>query len=179
MIAEPALVALAGTLVAAVVDVRTGYLPNIVTRPTAVAALVLAAPSGLTTAAGGACAVGGMLMALYLITRGRGLGLGDVKLGVAMGAGLGPWCGALALGAAFISGGGYAALLLASKRAANNDAIAFGPFLALGTMIGTTIGLAFGVDTGTSFPASFPASFPVLSTIAPAFPVFARVGVSS
>ena len=142
MIAASALIALAGTLVAAVVDARTGYLPNVVTCPTAVAALALAAPSGLATAACGACTVGGVLLALYLVTRGRGLGLGDVKLGVAIGAGLGPWCGSLALGAGFIAGGGYAAFLLASKRAANGDAIPFGPFLALGTMIGTAIGAA-------------------------------------
>ena len=142
MIAASALVALAGTLVAAVVDARTGYLPNIITRPTAVAALALAVPNGLATAAGGACAVGGVLVALHLVTRGRGLGLGDVKLGVAIGAGLGPWCGALALAAAFIAGGGYAALLLASKRAANGDAIPFGPFLAIGTMIGAVIGVS-------------------------------------
>jgi leader peptidase (prepilin peptidase)/N-methyltransferase len=143
MIAAPALVALGGTLVAAVIDARTGYIPNVVTRASAIAALAFASPGGLADAACGACAVGGVLLALHLVTRGRGLGLGDVKLGVAIGAGLGPWSGFIALGTAFIAGGTYAAVLLASKRAGSRDAIPFGPFLAIGTMIGTTIGTAF------------------------------------
>jgi leader peptidase (prepilin peptidase)/N-methyltransferase len=155
MIGVPALVVLAGTLVAATIDARTGYLPNAVTRSTAIAALAFAVPSGLATAACGACAVGGMLLALHVLTRGRGLGLGDVKLGVAIGAGLGPWCGALALGAAFIAGGGYGAFLLASKRAANGDAIPFGPFLAIGTLVGTTIGTAFATPSTPPFSAVF------------------------
>jgi leader peptidase (prepilin peptidase) / N-methyltransferase len=153
MIVAPALVALAGTLVAAVVDARTGYIPDVLTRATAIAALTFAAPSGLGAAACGACAVGGVLLALHLLTRGRGLGLGDVKLGVAIGAGLGPWCGALALGAAFIAGGGYAAFLLAAKRAGTRDAIPFGPFLAIGTLIGTTIGTAFAAPISAAFIA--------------------------
>jgi len=135
MIAPPALAAVAGTLVAAIVDARTGYIPNPVTRATAATALVLALPSGFTHAALGACVAGGVLLALHLLTRGRGLGLGDVKLGAAIGAGLGPWCGLAALATAFVAGGAYASFLLVRGRAARHDAIAFGPFLAAGTSI--------------------------------------------
>jgi len=143
MIAPPALVAVAGTLAAAIIDARTGYIPNAVTRTTAVTALAVALPSGSMQAALGACVAGGVLLALHLLTRGRGLGLGDVKLGAAIGAGLGPWYGIAALAAAFIAGGAYAAFLIVRGRAGRRDAIAFGPYLAAGTSIAAFAGACF------------------------------------
>ncbi|HEY0384250.1 MAG TPA: prepilin peptidase [Candidatus Elarobacter sp.] len=131
----PAFVALSGTLVAAVVDARTGLIPDALTRTTAFAALGCAVANELAPVAfGGAYAVGGTLLALHLLTRGRGLGLGDVKLGTAIGAGLGPAGGLVALGAAFVLGGTYASWLLLTQRARRGDAIRFGPFLAAGTL---------------------------------------------
>jgi leader peptidase (prepilin peptidase) / N-methyltransferase len=130
----PAFVVLGGTLLAAAIDARTGLIPDSVTRATALAALALATlDGGALAAAAGAYAVGGALLALHLVSRGRGLGLGDVKLGVAIGAGLGPLWGALAVGAAFVLGASYAIALLATRRARCGDTIAFGPFLAAGT----------------------------------------------
>ena len=133
MIAASALTALAGSLAAAIADLRSGLIPDRLTRATALGALAFAASSGFAlTACAGAYAVGGALLGLHLLTRGRGLGLGDVKLGVALGTGLGARTGMLALGAAFVLGGAYAAWLLATKRGRRGDAIAFGPFLAAG-----------------------------------------------
>ena len=135
MIALPALVALAGTLVAAVVDARTGLIPDALTRATALTALGCAFANELAPlACGGAYAVGGTLLALHLLTHGRGLGLGDVKLGTAIGAGFGPAAGIVALGAAFVLGGTFASWLLLTRRARRGDAIRFGPFLAAGTL---------------------------------------------
>jgi leader peptidase (prepilin peptidase)/N-methyltransferase len=134
-LALPGLIALAGALAAAAVDARTGYIPDRLTRTTAFAALAFAAAGGAAvTACGGAFAVGGFLLGLHVLTRGRGLGLGDVKLGTAIGVGLGPSAGMLALGMAFVAGGAYAAWLLAARRAGRGDAIRFGPFLAAGTL---------------------------------------------
>lgn len=138
--ALPMLICLAGTIVAAVVDARTGFIPNSVTRMTAVSALIVAMTYGAAVqACCGAYAVGGFLLALHLLTRGRGLGLGDVKLGVAIGTGYGAPLGLVALGAAFIAGGIYAAWLLATRRARRKDAIRFGPFLAVGTLVGSCL----------------------------------------
>jgi len=135
MIAPPALAVMTGALVAAVVDARTGLIPDAVTRTTALAALGYAAANGAAPlACGGAYAVGGTLLALHLLTRGRGLGLGDVKLGTAIGAGIGPAAGLIALGTAFVLGGMYASWLLLTRRARRDDAIRFGPFLAAGTL---------------------------------------------
>lgn len=134
MIAASALVALGGTLVAACADARTGLIPDTITRTTALAALCCALAHGAAPiACGGAYAVGGALLALHLLTRGHGLGLGDVKLGTAIGVGFGPMAGILVLGAAFVLGGAYASWLLLTRRAQRGDAIRFGPFLAAGT----------------------------------------------
>jgi leader peptidase (prepilin peptidase) / N-methyltransferase len=133
--ALPAFTACAGSVVAAVADARTGFIPDAITRTTGLAALALAAWSGgAAGACGGAYAVGGGLLLLHLLTGGRGLGLGDVKLGTAIGIGLGPAAGSLALGAAFVAGGAYAGWLLATRRARRGDALRFGPFLAAGTL---------------------------------------------
>jgi leader peptidase (prepilin peptidase)/N-methyltransferase len=132
-IAPPALVALSGTFVAASIDARTGYIPDSLTIAIAVSALTLATARGdAETAFLGALLNAGLLVTLFLVTRGRGLGLGDVKLGTAIGIGFGPLAGAVALGAAFVAGGVYASFLLTAGRARRGDAIRFGPFLALG-----------------------------------------------
>jgi leader peptidase (prepilin peptidase)/N-methyltransferase len=139
MIPTSALVAVVGAIGAAAVDARTGYLPNVLTRGTALAALALAVPNGVVPAAAGGCIAGGALLGLYVLTRGRGLGLGDVKLATAIGAGLTPVHSLVALGTAFVIGGGYAAVLIARGRAGRHDAIAFGPFLAAGAVIATAL----------------------------------------
>jgi leader peptidase (prepilin peptidase) / N-methyltransferase len=143
MIAPCALAALAGTLVAACADVRTGLMPDTLTRTTALAALGCTIASGVVPfACGGAYAVGGALLALHLLTGGRGIGLGDVKLGTAIGIGFGPVAGLVALGAAFVLGGAYASWLLVTRRARRGDAIRFGPFLAAGTLFAALIPIA-------------------------------------
>jgi leader peptidase (prepilin peptidase) / N-methyltransferase len=131
----PGLIALAGSFVAAAVDARTGLIPDVLTRTTALAAAGCAFATGAAPlACGGAYAVGGALLALHVFTRGRGLGLGDVKLGVAIGAGFGADAGLVALGAAFVLGGAYASWLLLTHRARRGDSIRFGPFLTAGTL---------------------------------------------
>lgn len=140
MIDYSAAASAAGAIVAALIDARTGYIPNAVTRTTSFAALITASAAGSAVhACAGALSVGGSLAVLYLLTRGRGLGLGDVKLGTAIGSGLGTATGTAALGAAFVIGGAYATWLLATGRARRGDPIRFGPFLACGTVIGIVV----------------------------------------
>ncbi len=144
MIALSAAASVCGALIAAGIDARTGRIPDDVTRPTSAIALGLAIASGVVvTALFGALAVGGSLLLLYAITRGRGLGMGDVKLGTAIGIGLGPTSGLAALGGAFILGGIYAGWLLATRRANRRDALAFGPFLATGTVLAASLASGF------------------------------------
>jgi leader peptidase (prepilin peptidase)/N-methyltransferase len=118
------------------IDARTGYIPNRIVYPALLSILLVALAFGrCEAAAGGALNVGGPLILLHLITLQRGLGWGDVKLGLCIGAGLGPICGFIALASSFIVGGMVAACLLLSGRAGRKDTVPFGPFLALGAFI--------------------------------------------
>lgn len=139
----------------AVIDLREHRLPNSLTLP-----MLLVVPAGLAVAdllgnppdqswsgwvgAGAGAAVWlGVLGFLWLVTRGQGMGLGDVKLGPSLGATLG-WLGVgvafAGLVVAFVIGGVVSVLLLISKRASRRSAIPFGPFLLLGAS--TTIVLS-------------------------------------
>ena len=72
-----------------------------------------------------------LLLFLHLITSGRGMGLGDVKLAVALGLWLGLEKGIIWLILAFIIGGIVASILLLLKKAKLKTKIAFGPFLII------------------------------------------------
>lgn len=72
-----------------------------------------------------------LLLFLHLITKGRGMGLGDVKLAVALGLWLGLEKGIIWLILAFIIGGIVASILLLLKKAKLKTKIAFGPFLII------------------------------------------------
>jgi leader peptidase (prepilin peptidase) / N-methyltransferase len=125
-----------GSIVCGVVDHRTGYIFDALTATSAFVAVALAFAGGmLPSSALAATLAGGTLGALYLITRGRGIGLGDVKLAAVVGLGYGPLGTALALVSAFVLGGCYGAALLATDRARHGDSIRFGPFIAGGTVI--------------------------------------------
>lgn len=79
----------------------------------------------------GALAIGG----LYLITKGRGMGLGDVKLAPVLGLMLGGLGELVALSAAFLLGATVGLLLIAFGRAKLKSAVPFGPFLIVGWWI--------------------------------------------
>jgi leader peptidase (prepilin peptidase)/N-methyltransferase len=72
-----------------------------------------------------------LLLILYLITGGRGMGLGDVKLAIPLGLMLGLERGIYWLMTSFIIGGIVASILLLLKRAKLKTKIAFGPFLII------------------------------------------------
>lgn len=71
------------------------------------------------------------ILLLNIITRGRGMGLGDVKLTLGLGAWLGLEKGLTWLTASFIIGGIVATLLLLFNKKSMNSKIAFGPFLIM------------------------------------------------
>ncbi|MFS8158731.1 MAG: prepilin peptidase, partial [Candidatus Roizmanbacteria bacterium] len=79
----------------------------------------------------GALAVMFPILFLHLVTRGKGMGFGDVKYAFVMGLWLGLWDGLLALYLAFVLGGvvGIFYLLLGKKKM--KSTIAFGPFLVV------------------------------------------------
>lgn len=145
----PALVvAAAGGAALGVIDARTHRLPDAILFPTtalvavllALAALAGGTPDAWVRAAVGAGALGAAYLVLHLLHR-SGLGRGDVKLAVLTG-GVSAWWGWDALAGAtllpFLLGGLAAVGLVATRRATRRTAIAFGPYMLVGTALAIT-----------------------------------------
>lgn len=79
--------------------------------------------------------IGGFFMALILVTRGKGMGGGDVKLGALMGLVLGFPQSILAVILAFLSGAIISLILIFGGKKHFGQLIPFGPFLVLGSLI--------------------------------------------
>jgi len=132
--------ALVAALVCAVTDVRSGYVFD---RALLVAAVPIV---GFSLGAGAfptrliAAAVVGALYAIpYVLSRGRGFGLGDVKLGALLGAGVGLAGGLSAFLTSFIAGAAFAVIALALGRLDRKAALPFAPFIAIGAAIGLAV----------------------------------------
>ncbi|MFD0146090.1 MULTISPECIES: prepilin peptidase [unclassified Streptomyces] len=134
----------------ATVDVRVHRLPDPLTLPLAAAVpLLLSGAELLPYDAGswvhallGGVALGGGYLVLFLI-RPSGMGLGDVKLALCVGAALG-WYGwgVLFVGtfAAFFAGSLYGLGLVVLRRGSRKSAIPFGPFMIGGALVGLLLG---------------------------------------
>ncbi len=77
----------------------------------------------------------GFLGSVHLLTKGRGMGMGDVKYGLLMGIFLGTVGTLVAMYLAFLTGGVVSMILIISKRKKLSAKIAFGPFLVIGTVL--------------------------------------------
>lgn len=101
----PILAAVVLAALAAIVDSRTGRIPNALTLPAAALGLVVHAFSGRTellSALVGLSLAGLVPFALFQATAGRAIGGGDVKLFAALGAWTGPFTGLRIELAAFV-----------------------------------------------------------------------------
>lgn len=81
----------------------------------------------------------GLLVAIFgglvLITRGKGMGIGDVKYAAWMGLFLGFARGMVAFYLAFLTGAAVSVILIIWKKKSLKSAVAFGPFLVFGTLV--------------------------------------------
>ncbi len=75
------------------------------------------------------------ILFLHYVTRGKGMGFGDVKLAFVIGFLLGLQAGIIALYFAFIFGAVYGLVMLFMHRRGLKSKIAFGPFIVTGTFI--------------------------------------------
>lgn len=77
---------------------------------------------------------------IIILTKGKGMGGGDLKLGIFMGLALGFSLSMLALMISFITGSIVGILLVALKKKKINQTIPFGPFLSLGGIAAVLFG---------------------------------------
>jgi prepilin signal peptidase PulO-like enzyme (type II secretory pathway) len=80
------------------------------------------------------------LWILWAITRGRGMGLGDVKLAFLMGLFLGYPGIVIAFYFAFLTGAALGVILIIQGKKGWKSTIAFGPFLLMGTVVASLWG---------------------------------------
>lgn len=121
------------------VDLRHYYIPDVVIFPAMVISLGYAFcyhfPTLLSYASSGAIA-GAFFLFLYVITKRKGMGLGDVKFAVLMGLILGFPQIIVALYIAFLTGAVIATILIICRvLKLRGSIIPFGPFLVVGTFI--------------------------------------------
>jgi leader peptidase (prepilin peptidase)/N-methyltransferase len=124
---------LGALLVCTATDLLRYRVPNVITYPSIALALLAATvmpDADLLGAVIAALLGGGMFLLLAIITRG-GLGLGDVKLAVLIGAMLGLPAAYLALFYGVIAGGVIIFLLFASGVVGRKEPVPYAPFLAL------------------------------------------------
>ncbi len=134
------IVALAALAVCAATDAQCGYIFDRVTVIAGASVLFLGWFGGLfATALAGAGCAGGALMILWLLSGGRGIGLGDVKLAVTVGAMLGPVLSLAALGAAFVLGASFVTFELFARRVRLGDTVRFAPYMCSGVILVTAL----------------------------------------
>ncbi len=124
---------LAALLICTATDLLSYRVPNAITYPGTVLAILaaLVMPDANVVDAGIAAVAGGAIfLFMTLVTRG-GLGLGDVKLAVLIGAALGPQAGYEAMVIGVIAGGIIILGLFVTGLVGRRQAIPYAPFLAV------------------------------------------------
>jgi len=132
-------------LLIAIIDARTSLIPDILSVPFIILAII-------TQLAGHTFDATGMILGAsffgiqWLISRGAWVGSGDILLGLGIGALLGGWREvSIFLFFSYIIGACFALWVLSSKRKGINDAVPFGPFLVMGTFLTVVFGSALRV----------------------------------
>lgn len=116
----------------AAIDYDKGIIPNRITYPGLILGFFLSYFTvGLPSAFLGTLLYGGILFSAALLSRG-GMGGGDVKLALLIGAFTGLQGAVLAFILTSMMGGVWAVYLLTSGKAGRKTAVRFGPFLAAG-----------------------------------------------
>ena len=137
------LVIVSAGIVITVTDFRHRIIPDSMLVVSGVAAIFLQSahrshiPMVLISGAGAAA----FFYLLYKLTRGKGMGFGDVKLAGVLGVLLGyPWI-IIGVYAAFLTGATYGVILMILGEAGMKSRVAFGPFLLLGGIISLVWGM--------------------------------------
>ncbi|MEI6326613.1 MAG: prepilin peptidase [Candidatus Roizmanbacteria bacterium] len=130
------------TIAISIIDFRHHIIPDELQVCLIVAALAHAYLAGHWSTASlmAGLIVSQPLLMIYMLTRGRGMGFGDVKLEVGLGIWLGIIPGLLGVYLGFLIGAIYGLALLIIHRAKRQSHIAFGPSLLIGGWLAYFIG---------------------------------------
>lgn len=120
-----------------VFDYRAYIIPDRITIPAMIAAILCNVALGVPVTAIllGGFLLGGFFALQYLLSHGKWVGGGDIRMGMLMGFLLGPWVGLVALLISYIAGAIVGTGLLLSKRRQLGSHVPFGTFMAIGTVI--------------------------------------------
>lgn len=122
-------------LVIFIADLQAQIVPDWVVIPAIVISLLRVVQSGRWPLLWSGLASMGFFLFLYLLTKGKGLGFGDVKLGLLMGLFLGPGQTAVAIFLAFLTGAAVGVILILLGKKRFGQKIPFAPFLVAGTFV--------------------------------------------
>ena len=124
-------------LICAGTDVLAYRVPNVITYPAIAGAVVIAAlmpDADLLEALAGGGLAGGVLLLPSLLTGGRGIGMGDVKLAAFAGLALGFTNVSPALLFMALGGGAFAVILLTTGLRKRGEPIPYAPFISAGVI---------------------------------------------
>ncbi|MEK7648075.1 MAG: A24 family peptidase [Patescibacteria group bacterium] len=119
-------------------DLRHGILPDAITLPSIAVVVVWNLVGGhvqLWSMVAGASVVGGFFFIQFLVSHGRWIGGGDIRMGALMGAMLGLWPAVIATYVAYVVGAIIGGALLLRGTHQRTSALPFGTFLAVGSGI--------------------------------------------
>lgn len=117
-------------------DVLAYRVPNVITYPAILAAILIGMAMPDANKAdvwAGGLITGGTFLAMAIVTRG-GMGMGDVKLAFFVGFALGLTFGIISLLITAIAGGAIAVVLMVTRLRSRRDPIPYAPFIALGAL---------------------------------------------
>jgi prepilin signal peptidase PulO-like enzyme (type II secretory pathway) len=120
-----------------VFDYRAYIIPDRLTIPAMVVAILANVALGIPVPSIllGGFLLGGFFAVQFLMSQGRWVGGGDIRMGMLMGFLLGPWLGVVALLVSYVVGAIAGVFLLLSKKRELGSHVPFGTFMALGTIV--------------------------------------------
>ena len=116
-------------------DIKKMLIPDRIILPSLIISLIYLAIFQLVYSLVVGLGIVSFFLLLIIITRGKGMGGGDVKFGAFIGFGLGFPDGILAIMLAFLTGSLWALYLIILGKKHFGENIPFGPFLVIGSLI--------------------------------------------
>lgn len=118
-------------------DYRAYIIPDRITLPAILIAIICNLALGIPaeTILLGGLMIGGFFALQFLLSKGKWVGGGDIRMGMLMGFLLGPWLGIVALLVSYVAGAMVGGFLLATKKRELGSHVPFGTFMALATVV--------------------------------------------